>query len=311
MSDEAQIGPVHEGEGAEAHSPVEEAQREAENEARREEVLERALSLGDEGDFEGMAHELRESLDELSGDPFVLCWLGVAERELGMEGIAFERFRQALAADPTDPRLLATIGNALAALDDPEAEGALRSATLLGPEVALARWMYGAWLTREGLLDDGLRELEAARDLDPEDATIRYELGVNRLQAGALETGLDHLLAATDLSPEDGWMRVVLGLALLEAERPEDAAAELEFGARLRDDDPEAQFLAALAAAAQGDEDTAWMLLERGRLHAQGTDTLVAEGVEERIQEGPEAARSMLEQQLAPSALRERLAARP
>ena len=284
---------------------------EARTAALREELLERAQSAGDEGDFETMAQTLREGLEELSGDPFVLCWLGVAERELGLEGIAYERFRQALAGDPADPVVLATIGNALAALDDPNAEGALRSAALMGPDVPLTRWMYGAWLSREGLVDDGLRELEAARDLDPDDAVIRYELAVNRLLAGALDEGIDHLLAASDLNPDDGWVRIVLGLALLESERLDQAAAELEFGARLRDDDAEAQFLAALALSATGDDDSAWMLLERGRIMAQGTDELVANAVEEQIEEGHEAARRLLERQLGPSALRERLAARP
>jgi Flp pilus assembly protein TadD len=284
---------------------------EARRAAAREEMLERAHGRGADGDFEGMAAELREALEEMPGDPFLLCWLGVAERELGLDGIAYERFRQALEADPQDPFILATAGNALAGFDDPDAEGALRAAALLGKDVALARWMYGAFLTREGVLDEGRRELEAARDLDPEDPVIRYELGVNLLLAGQSEAGIDSLFTAAEFRPEDGWTRVVLGLALLEDERLEEAGRELEMGARLEEHDAEAQFLAALALAALGDRDTAWEMLERGRFHAQGTDALLAQAVEERIEIGHGAARRFLREQVGPSAYRERLGARP
>lgn len=283
----------------------------AAREAQREEWLERAHEAGDEGDFEQMVEVLREALEQLPGDPFVLCWLGVAERELGFDGIAYERFKQAVAADPGDPWLLATAGNALAAFDDPEAEGVLRTAALLGPEVPTARWMYGAYLTREGLFDDGLAELRAARDLAPDDAVISYEMGVNRWMAGDPGEALTHFAEAVERAPDDGWTRVVLGLALFEAEQLDEAVREFEAGARLRDDDAEAQFLAALALAAWGDDDSAWLMLERGRLSAEGTDTLTADAVEERLGEGHEEALQMLAEQLAPSALRERLGARP
>jgi hypothetical protein len=52
-------------------------------------LLDRALALADEGDWEGMAALLREHLAEHEGEPAVHCWLGVAERELGMEGVAY------------------------------------------------------------------------------------------------------------------------------------------------------------------------------------------------------------------------------
>ena len=76
-------------------------------------LLDRAHAAGDEGDFDTMATLLRDGLADHPGDPFVLCWLGVAERELGMEGIAYERFRACLAAQPTDPGLLATAGRTI------------------------------------------------------------------------------------------------------------------------------------------------------------------------------------------------------
>lgn len=274
-------------------------------------LLEEAHRLGDDGDFDGMATVLREGLESFPGDPFVLCWLGVAERELGLDGIAYERFKQCVAADPEDPFLLATAGTALANFDDPDAETALRAAALLGPDVALARWMYGAYLTREGMVQEGLGELEAARELEPDDAVVAYELGVGHILHDDLDRGLAELARAAELDPEDGWSRVVLGLALLEDGRAEEAAAELEAGARLRDEDTEAQLLAALALGAVEHETEAWEMLERGRFVAEGTDRLLAEGVEERITEGADACARFLKSQFAPSAFRERLYTRP
>jgi predicted Zn-dependent protease len=279
--------------------------------AELEELLAEAHRHGDEGDFAGMAGVLREGLERLPGDPFVLCWLGVAERELGLDGIAYERFKQCLAADPEDPFLLATAGTALASFDDPEAETALRAAALLGPDVALARWMYGAYLTREGMVEQGVRELEAARELEPEDPVVAYELGVGRILGGELERGIEALAHAVELDAEDGWVRIVHGLALAEAERGDEAAVELEAGARLRDDDPEAQLLAALASCAAGAEQTAWEMLERARLVAGGADRVLAEGVEERLVEGPESAAGFLRREIGASAFRERLHTRP
>jgi predicted Zn-dependent protease len=256
-----------------------------------------------------MAETLRNVLENNPKDPYVLCWLGVAERELGLDGIAYERFRACLALHPEDPHLLATAGNALAAFDDPEAEGALRTAALLAPESAFARWMYGAYLAREGMVTEGLRELQAARELEPDEAGISYELGVALALADNNEGAVDELFRAAELDPEDGWIRVVLGLALLEEGRAEEALRELEEGARERPEDGEAQLLTALVAV-ESDEGLAWEMLERARL-AEYADAELLEEVEERLSEGGEAARGFLMGELAHGAYRERLRQRP
>ena len=53
-----------------------------------EQLLERAHSLGEESEWELMADLLREHLSDFKDEPAVHCWLGVAERELGLEGVA-------------------------------------------------------------------------------------------------------------------------------------------------------------------------------------------------------------------------------
>jgi len=276
-----------------------------------QEALARAHRLGEEGDWEGMAEHLRALLEDRADDPFVLCWLGVAERELGLDSVAYQRFRECVAQQPEDAHLLATAGNALASVDDPEAEAALRTAALISPELPLARWMYGAYLSREGFHGKAVEELEAARELDPHHPVIAYELGVAHALAGARSRAIEALFGAAELDREDGWTRVVLGLVLIEDDRMEEGISELAAGARLRPSDVEAQLLASLAAASTGREDLAWEMLERGRMSAVGADQAFAEAVDERVVEGAEAAERFLRADVLPGALRERLMERP
>jgi tetratricopeptide (TPR) repeat protein len=265
----------------------------------REELLSRVLTLADEGEWEAAAELLREHLSDFPEDPAIHCWLGVAERELGLDGVAYERFKRALALEPTDPYVLATAGNAIAAFDDADAEPALRAAALMAPQVPLARMMYGAYLAREGFHEDAVRELTAARELSPDDPQIAYELGVAYALDENHDDATDALGDAVRLDPEDGWTRVVFGLELLEADRLEEAVGELVSGARLREDDVDAQLAASLAAAAIGREGIAYEMLER------------VATVEDRLDAGHEPARSLLVEELAPAILGMRLRERP
>jgi tetratricopeptide (TPR) repeat protein len=277
----------------------------------RDSLLGRVLSLADEGAWEAAAELLREHLEDFDEDPAVQCWLGVAERELGMEGVAYERFKRALALDPQDPYVLATAGNAIARFDDPDAEQALRAAALIAPNVALGRLLYGAYLSREGFQEQALAELHAARELDPDDPQIAYELGVAYALVGDHDRATDALADAVRLDPEDGWVRIVFGLSLLEGGREEEGAGELISGARLRDDDVDAQLAAALAAAATGLDETAYEMVERARIHALEADLALVTAVEDRVDSGHEASARLLTEELAPRMLRDRLSERP
>jgi tetratricopeptide (TPR) repeat protein len=230
---------------------------------------------------------------------------------MGMEGVAYERFKQCLALEPSDPHILATAGGALAHFDDPEAEAALRTAALTAPQLPLARWMYGSYLAREGMLDDALVHLDAAVDLDPESPVPIYERGVAYALAGHVQRALDDLGRASSLDPDDGWMPVLLGLLEVEAGRIDEAAGDLAAGARIREDDVEAQVLAALASTAAGWDDQGYEMLERARLRAVPGDQDLIESAASRIDGGAGPARRFLDTVLAPSALRERLMSRP
>jgi Flp pilus assembly protein TadD len=275
------------------------------SEAQLQQRLQAASELADEGRWDEAFALLREEEADHPTDAVLLCMLGTAARELGAEAHAYEYFRRCLAEQPTDAMVLVTAGAGLAALDDPEAEAALRTAALMAPELAIARLHYGAYLARAGLLADARTELEAARALAPDDARVHTELGVMHLLAGEAAAGTDALEASLE-HEEDAWVRALLGLALLEAGRTEESAEELHRASLERLDDAELQLIAALAAAAEGWDDEAWNALARAE--AADADPDVVRDVEESVDEGADAARELLEEELAPSALRARLA---
>jgi len=277
----------------------------------REQLLEQALGLGEEGNWPGAAELLRDHLEDFPDDAALHCWLGVAEQQQGLGGVAYERFKHALSLGSEDPYVLATAGNGIAFFDDPDAEQTLRTASMLAPEVAVTRLMYGAYLAREGFTEEGVKELTAARELDPDDPQIAYELGVGWALAGDHDRATDALADAVRLDPDDGWARVVFGLELLEADRFEEGAGELMSGARICEDDVDAQLVAALAAAAIGHDGTAYEMLERARIRAAEPDLVLLTSVEDRLDAGYDAARELLEEDLAPDILRTRLRERP
>jgi tetratricopeptide (TPR) repeat protein len=276
-----------------------------------EDLLERALTLADEEEWGAVIDFLQDHLAEFEKEPAIHCWLGVAQRELGMEGVAFDSFKRTLSLTPSDPYVLATAGNGIAAFDDPDAETALRTAALTAPQIAVTRLLYGAYLSREGFAEESLKELTAAREIDPDDPQIAYELGVAYALAGDYDRATDAMAEAVSLDPEDGWNRVVFGLALLEAERMDEGVGELVSGARLREDDVDAQLAAALATAAIGRDGTAYEMLERARIRAADADLVLVTAVEDRLDGGHEASAAMLMEDFVPDLLRSRLSERP
>lgn len=276
-----------------------------------DETLRQAATLGDEGRWDEARDLLLEELQDNPEDPALLCMLGVASREVGADGEAYEFFRRTLAAQPQDPVILATAGNGVAVYDDPEAESALRLAAITAPDLPLARVSYGAYLAREGMLADAVRELEAARELAGDEPSIRAELAIAYLLAGRNQDGTTELEEALSLDPNDAWLRGIYGMALLEGGQGEEAAEALRDFAAERAEDLEAQLLYALAAAAEGWEDEAWNALSRAELTAEEMDLALVQEVEERIEAGEEEAREFLLRELAPSVLRERLLQRP
>lgn len=272
-----------------------------------EDVVTRAHSLGEDDRWDDAYALVAEALDDLGDDALLLCWAGIAAQRLGEESEAYDRFRAALALQPTDPFILAAAGSGLSAIDDPAAESALRMAALTAPAFPFARLSYGAYLAREGLFDDAIAELQAARDLAPEDGAVHAELGMTYLLAGRANEGLDAVEEALSRTPGDSWLRGLFGLALVDAGRSEEGAEQLHQAAGERDDDVEVQLIAALAMAAEGWEDPAWEALARAEAGADSSDRELLSEVEDRLEAGPDAAGEFLRLELGPTLLRERL----
>jgi protein O-GlcNAc transferase len=272
-----------------------------------ESTLKEALSLGEEQRFEEMATLLAEALQDDADDPYLLGWLGVAERELGNDGAAYDYFKRCVAAEPLDPQLLALAGAGLAAFDDPDAETALRAAALTGPHLSLTRLQYGAYLAREGMFVEALEQLEAAVLIDPEDPVIHGELGIANALKGDLEAAASAMEQALTLAEDDSWTRLLLGLVYLDLDRGEEAAEALVRSSQERPQDAEAQLLAALAAAAVNWEAAAQEALARSEYAEEGADSSAFSEVEERLAAGADAASAFLRDTFAPSILHERL----
>ena len=274
-----------------------------------EEVLRQALELGEDERWDEMATVLSEAIEASEeDDPVLLCWLGVAESELGNDGAAYEAFRRCIDQQPTDPHVLALAGAGLAEFDDPDAETALRAAALSAPDLLMARLNYGAYLSRAGLHDEAFQQLGAARDIAPDDAIVRGELGAAHLLKGDREAALPEFEEALALAPDDSWTRLLYGLTLMELDRHDEGAEELVRAAREREGDAEAMAIGALAAAIAHWDDAAEDLLARAEYAVEGADVKMLEEVEAAVRGGADTARRMLRATLGPSALRERLA---
>jgi tetratricopeptide (TPR) repeat protein len=272
-----------------------------------EATLQEALALGDEARWQEMAELLAKALKDEPDEPFLLGWLAVAERELGNDGAAYEYFKRCVALEPLDPQLLALAGAGLAAFDDPEAEATLRAAALTGPELAITRLHYGAYLAREGMFGEALEQLHAAAELEPDDPIVHGELGIAHALKGdhnAAATAMEHALVLAD---DDSWTRVLLGLVYTELKRDEDAAEMLVRAAEQRPEDAETQLLAALAASAVGWDQAAEDALARAEYAEEGRDQALQEEVGERLAQGAEAAAAFLRESVGPSALHDRL----
>jgi tetratricopeptide (TPR) repeat protein len=273
-----------------------------------EDVLEQAQQLGDEGRWDEVAGLLAQAVREQEEpDPALLCYLGMAERELGNNEAAYEAFKQCLAAEPVDPHLLAIAGSGLAAFDDQDAERALRAAALSAPDVAFTRLSYGAYLAREGLYKEAIEHLQAAVRLEPENPAAHSELGTAhalqkdwRAAAAAMERTLE-------LAPDDSWTRLLLGLVYNELDDPELAAETLIQAADERPDDGEAQVLASLAAAAVGWDSAALDVLARAEYAHEPPDPDTIMEAEEALEAGVDEARDLLMDTFGPAALHDRL----
>jgi predicted Zn-dependent protease len=270
-------------------------------------ALQEAADMIDDGRLPEAMSLLRDLEADHPDDAMLLCTLGAVAQQMELAGVAYEYFRRCLATNPADPTVLATVGDGLAALDDPDAESTLRLAALTAPSLPLARLRYGAYLAREGHLEHAITELEAARELDESLTAARVALGGAYVLANRIRAGADELAAALALEEGDSAVRVLYALSLLEADEDVEAAEELHRVSLELIEDGEVQLATALACAAQEWLDEAWAALARGEAAGERPPAHLIEEVEEALEYGAEAASEMLRSEIAPTMLRERL----
>src|SRR5690606_33879117 len=61
-----------------------------------EAILASAVRASEDGDWEAMIGLLTDGLETHPDDPYLLCWLGLAEIEIGEDGAAYDRFKRVL-----------------------------------------------------------------------------------------------------------------------------------------------------------------------------------------------------------------------
>lgn len=240
-------------------------------------------------------------------DPTLLCMIGALAAQLGAEGMAVDYFTRCVSLNPTDVEVLILAGAGLAAAGDPGAEPVLRLAALTAPTHAVARMQYGALLVRNGLLEQGIEELETSRSLDPDEPETRRYLGIGYLMQGRTSEALAELEMAAENSGEDGEMRLLWGLALLENDQLSAAAEVLYPLGEAMSQDGMVQLLLALTYSLQGWEEEAWVAFSRAEGAEPGIDAATLREAEDALSQGDEAVRDLLLDQLAPASLRERM----
>lgn len=269
-----------------------------------EAILLEASRLSDSGSVSQAVRLLLSAESDHPDDATLLCMIGVLSDHLGSAGMAADYFRRCLEQDPTDPQILVRAGAGLAPSGDAAAEAALRLAALTAPELALARRHYGAYLVRSGLLEQGLEELLAAHRLATGDPETALELGIGYLIAGRAR---EALLVLEEVAAADPFAQLIHGLTLIQEEELESAAEELYSVAEHFAQEVDIQGVLALLFASQGWEEEAWLALSRAEGASPPADPEVIRQIEETLELDEVAIRTLLLEELAPSALRDRV----
>lgn len=157
---------------------------------------------------------------------------GTQAFQAGRFAAAVEEYRQALAADPADADVWASLGAALQKTGDAAgAEESFRKALAADPNHARAHYNLGSLLAARGEragLKEGIEHLETAVRLDPEAKGARYNLATALLAAGEPARALAQYDEIIKRTPADAMAHYQRGLALLALQKPDEALEELQ-----------------------------------------------------------------------------------
>ncbi len=113
------------------------------------------------------------------------------------------------------------------------AEREYRVALEINPGLAEARIHYGNFLRAMRRVEEGVRQIELARDLDPLDGDIWAELAVQYNTLGRSEAARVAAARAAELAPESGAVMLANAFRLYERGDVAEAAAMMESAGRL------------------------------------------------------------------------------
>jgi Tfp pilus assembly protein PilF len=172
------------------------------------------------------------ALEKAPGDS---CYfLARNHHALGDFEAARKSFDLALKAAPQSlmPRLYRAVALNYSALGrNEEAERNFRKAMESGPvERDDVRIDFGAFLFRQGRMEEASELLRHAVESNPESARANLECGRVLLQTGQLEAAAKHLKKAVDRRPSDWNGHLLLGRAYQRMGRDAEAARELALG---------------------------------------------------------------------------------
>ncbi|HSE26796.1 MAG TPA: protein kinase [Gemmatimonadales bacterium] len=209
------------------------------------------------------------------GDAYL--WLGEqgALRQDEGCGLASTAIHAALAADPsvTEAHIAMAQWQLNCNWNWPEAERSYRTALELNPGSAVVHQYYGRGLSRvTRRLDEGLREIQRARELDPLSPTIRAYLGQHFLFARQFDAAAETFAEALALTPDHALLLHSAGEAALARGRWDEAIAFLERSLQ-QPGQQSSHYLAVLGAAyARGSrrEDALRIQAELGRRAGEG-----------------------------------------
>ncbi len=127
----------------------------------------------------------------------------------------------------------------------------------MSPETPAFHGHLGTALVQNGLVEQGVRELELVLAMEPENAGVHYELGDVLQQHGLAEKARPHIEKALELEPKMPAGHVAMGNILRAEGRPDLAAGWYTEAISLREEYPEAHYNLALTFLDRGNPERA------------------------------------------------------
>ena len=190
------------------------------------------------GNYKSAEQPLRKACEIDPRDPDVCYYLGLASYNLGRYENATDAYNKALKAPGDAGRARAGLGLVLEALGKADAgERELREATKIANGKSLPdsdpRVELGAFLFRQGRLEEAARVLEQAAGARPDSPRAQFELARILVQKESLHEAVERLKQALRLDPAYGAAHLLLGRVYFRLGRAAEGERETQAGQAL------------------------------------------------------------------------------